>query len=125
LIVDLNKSTKYYFLTREEIMAIIEHNGKTYEVDGDGFLLNGAEDWDENWVNYVKDIEGISELTDEHQKVIDALRKYFNKYGKAPMIRMVPRTTGCPTKKIYGLFPSGPGKGACKMAGLPKQTCCC
>ena len=26
--------------------------------------------------------------------------------------------------RIYELFPSGPGKGACKMAGLPKPTGC-
>ncbi|MCG8529500.1 MAG: TusE/DsrC/DsvC family sulfur relay protein, partial [Desulfovibrionales bacterium] len=25
---------------------------------------------------------------------------------------------------VYELFPSGPGKGACKMAGLPKPTGC-
>ena len=54
-------------------MATIEHKGKSYEVDEDGFLLKGAEDWDENWVDYVKSVEGIAEITDEHQKVIDAL----------------------------------------------------
>jgi tRNA 2-thiouridine synthesizing protein E len=26
--------------------------------------------------------------------------------------------------KIYELFPSGPAKGACKVAGLPKPTGC-
>ena len=41
-------------------MASIEHNGKAYEVDEDGFLSKGMEDWDENWVDYVKGIEGIS-----------------------------------------------------------------
>ena len=29
-------------------MASIEHNGKAYEVDEDGFLSKGMEDWDEN-----------------------------------------------------------------------------
>jgi sulfur relay (sulfurtransferase) DsrC/TusE family protein len=27
-------------------------------------------------------------------------------------------------KEIYELFPSGPAKGACKVAGLPKPTGC-
>ena len=27
-------------------------------------------------------------------------------------------------KKIYELFPGGPAKGACKIAGLPKPTGC-
>ena len=31
---------------------------------------------------------------------------------------------GFKLKEIYELFPSGPGKGACKMAGLPKPTGC-
>ena len=60
-------------------MATLEHNGKTYEVDEDGFLIKGNEEWDENWVDYVKKVEGISEVTDEHQKVIDALQEYYKK----------------------------------------------
>jgi len=34
------------------------------------------------------------------------------------------KKTGFKLKKIYELFPSGPAKGACKMAGLPKPTGC-
>ena len=29
-------------------MASIEHNGKAYEVDEDGFLAKGMEEWDDN-----------------------------------------------------------------------------
>jgi tRNA 2-thiouridine synthesizing protein E len=105
-------------------MATIEHNGTTYEVDEDGFLLNGDESWDDNWVDYVKGVEGISDLTPEHTKVIDALKEYYQKNGIAPMVRILSKTTGFPLKRIYELFPSGPGKGACKMAGLPKPTGC-
>jgi tRNA 2-thiouridine synthesizing protein E len=105
-------------------MASIEHKGKSYEVDEDGFLLKGQEEWDENWVDYVKTVEGIAEITDEHQKVIDALQEYYKKNGIAPMVRILSKTTGFPLKRIYELFPSGPGKGACKMAGLPKPTGC-
>ena len=42
----------------------------------------------------------------------------------APMIRKVTKETGFNLKKIYELFPSGPAKGACKVAGLPKPTGC-
>ncbi len=104
-------------------MATIEHNGNSYEVDEDGFLLNG-DDWNDDWVDYVKSVEGIAEITDEHQKVIDALKDYYKKNGIAPMVRILSKTTGYPLKRIYELFPSGPGKGACKMAGLPKPTGC-
>ncbi|MGC9022752.1 MAG: TusE/DsrC/DsvC family sulfur relay protein, partial [Dissulfurimicrobium sp.] len=76
------------------------------------------------WVDYVKEQEGISELTDEHWKMINTLQDYYKKNGIAPMVRILSKTTGFPLKKIYELFPSGPGKGACKMAGLPKPTGC-
>jgi len=105
-------------------MATIEHAGKSFEVDEDGFLLKGMEEWSNEWVEYVKSIEGISELTDEHWKVINALQDYYKKNGIAPMVRILSKTTGFPLKRIYELFPSGPGKGACKMAGLPKPTGC-
>lgn len=105
-------------------MAAFEYNGKTYEVDEDGFLLKGMEEWDDNWVAYVQEVEGIPEMTDDHWKVINVLQDYFKKNGIAPMVRILSKTTGYPLKKIYELFPSGPGKGACKMAGLPKPTGC-
>ncbi len=105
-------------------MATIEHAGKTFEVDEDGFLAKGMEEWCQEWVDYVKNLEGISELTDEHWKVINSLQEYYKKNGIAPMVRILSKTTGYPLKRIYELFPSGPGKGACKMAGLPKPTGC-
>jgi tRNA 2-thiouridine synthesizing protein E len=40
------------------------------------------------------------------------------------MIRKVVKETGFPLKRIYELFPTGPAKGACKLAGLPKPTGC-
>ncbi len=104
-------------------MPTLVHNGKSFEVDEDGFLLKG-DDFNQDWVDYVKGVEGISEMTDEHVKVIDALQEYYKKNGIAPMVRILSKTTGFPLKRIYELFPSGPGKGACKMAGLPKPTGC-
>jgi tRNA 2-thiouridine synthesizing protein E len=105
-------------------MATIEHAGNSYDVDEDGFLTKGMEEWNQGWVEYVKGLEGISELTDEHWKVINSLQDYYKKNGIAPMVRILSKTTGYPLKRIYELFPSGPGKGACKMAGLPKPTGC-
>ena len=42
-------------------MPTIEHNGKVFNVDEDGFLTKGMEEWNENWVEYVKGVEGIGE----------------------------------------------------------------
>ena len=55
-------------------MATVEYKGKTFEVDEDGFLQK-FEDWTLEWVDYVKDSEGIKELTPEHNKVIEFLDK--------------------------------------------------
>ena len=63
-------------------------------------------------------------LTDEHWKCINFLQDYYKKNGIAPMVRIFSKVTGFKLKHIYELFPSGPGKGACKMAGLPKPTGC-
>jgi len=104
-------------------MATVEHMGKTFEIDEDGFI-DAFESWNPEWVDYVKELEGIKELKDDHWKVINMLQDYFKKNGIAPMVRILSKTTGFPLKRIYELFPSGPGKGACKMAGLPKPTGC-
>ncbi|MFH1136468.1 MAG: TusE/DsrC/DsvC family sulfur relay protein [Pseudomonadota bacterium] len=104
-------------------MATIEFKGSKFEVDEDGFLQS-LDQWNHEWVDYVKESEGISDLTDEHWKVINMLQDYYKKNGIAPMVRILSKVTGFKLKYIYELFPSGPGKGACKMAGLAKPTGC-
>lgn len=105
-------------------MANLEFQGKNFIVDEDGFLENYDEGKCEEWVQYVKQEEGISEINDEHRKVITVLQDYYEKNGIAPMVRILSKVTKFKLKHIYELFPSGPGKGACKMAGLPKPTGC-
>ena len=56
--------------------------------------------------------------------ILDFLQDYYRKNGIAPMVRILSKNTGYKLKEVYELFPSGPGKGACKMAGLPKPTGC-
>jgi tRNA 2-thiouridine synthesizing protein E len=104
-------------------MPSVEFEGNTFNVDEDGFI-DDFNNWNESWVTYVKSTEGIEELTDEHWKVINVLQDYYKKNGIAPMVRILSKVTGYKLKYIYELFPSGPGKGACKMAGLPKPTGC-
>jgi tRNA 2-thiouridine synthesizing protein E len=104
-------------------MPTVEFNGNTYDIDEDGFLTDLSK-WDHNWVQYVKQQEAIDEITEEHWKVINMLQDYYKKNGIAPMVRILSKVTGYKLKYIYELFPSGPGKGACKMAGLAKPTGC-
>jgi tRNA 2-thiouridine synthesizing protein E len=104
-------------------MPTVEFQGKAFTVDEDGFIDDYA-NWCPEWVQYVKSTEGIDELNEEHNKIIEVLRDYYEKNGIAPMVRVLSKVTGFKLKHIYELFPSGPGKGACKMAGLPKPTGC-
>ena len=104
-------------------MPTVEFNGQTFETDEDGFI-DDFNNLTEACVDYVKGQEGIEELTEEHWKVINVLQDYYKKNGIAPMVRILSKVSGYKLKYIYELFPSGPGKGACKMAGLPKPTGC-
>jgi len=97
--------------------------GKQFDVDEDGFIQD-TNQWDEAIAKALADAEGIKELTEEHWKVIRYLRSYYLQFGIAPMIRKLTKETGFPLKHIYELFPTGPAKGACKLAGLPKPTGC-
>jgi len=104
-------------------MPIFEAGNVKIEVDDEGFLVNPA-DWTEEVAKAFAEADNVSELTEEHWKVINYLRDYFNEFALAPMIRKLCKDTGCPLKKMYELFPSGPAKGACKVAGLTKTTGC-
>ncbi len=63
-------------------------------------------------------------MGEDHWKLVNYLRDYYLKYEIAPPIRMLVKQTGIDLKTIYQLFPGGPAKGACKVAGLPKPTGC-
>ena len=105
-------------------MPVITLKGKSYEVDEDGFLQE-LDKWSADFASAYAKEEGIEgTLSDEHWKVINYLRDYYAKFGIAPMIRKLCKETEFDLKKIYELFPSGPAKGACKLAGLSKPTGC-
>lgn len=104
-------------------MSVVQIKGSEVEIDEDGFLVD-PEDWSEDMAAYFATVEDVTELTDKHWQVIHYLRDYFKKFGVAPMIRKLCKDTGFTLKEIYELFPSGPAKGACKLAGLPKPTGC-
>jgi TusE/DsrC/DsvC family sulfur relay protein len=104
-------------------MALFEHGNIKIQVDEDGFMEE-PEVWNEEIALALASTEGVAELTENHWKVVTYLREYFAKFGVAPMIRKLCKETGYPLKEIYVMFPSGPAKGACKVAGLAKPTGC-
>lgn len=98
-------------------------NGRTYQVDEDSFLMD-PEIWTEEVAKDFATTENILDMSEEHWKLVRYIRKYYESYGIAPMIRKVTRDTTFDLDKMYALFHSGPAKGACKVAGLPKPAGC-
>ncbi len=104
-------------------MSIFTHGSVAIDVDEDGFMQE-PDKWNEEIAKALATTEGVNELTEEHWKLVNYLRNYFLQFGVAPMIRKLCKETGFDLKKVYALFPSGPAKGACKVAGLAKPTGC-
>lgn len=104
-------------------MPTFEWNEVKFLVDEDGFMEN-PDEWNERIALALASTEDVGEMSDDHWKLVHYLRDYYKKYGIAPMIRKLCKETGFPLKRVYELFPSGPAKGACKVAGLAKPTGC-
>lgn len=106
-----------------------ELNGKTYDTDEEGYLQN-LSDWSEDVASFIAKQENV-EMTPNHWEVVNFLRDYYNEYQIAPAIRVLTKAIGKKlgpdkgnNKYLYELFPYGPAKQACKIAGLPKPTGC-
>jgi tRNA 2-thiouridine synthesizing protein E len=105
-------------------MPELEVKGKRLELNEEGFMSEPGE-WNEEVANALAlQEEGIDNLTEDHWAVINYIREYYLENNLAPMVRKMCKTTGFQLKYIFELFPSGPAKGACKVAGLPKPDGC-
>ena len=107
----------------------IEANGKIFETDEEGYLAN-LNEWEPE-VGAAMAAAEDCELTQEHWDIINFLREYYEEYQIAPAVRVLTKAVGKRlgkekgnSKYLYELFPYGPGKQACKYAGLPKPTGC-
>ena len=110
-------------------MGAFDLNGKAYETDEEGYLVN-LSDWNEDVAQFLAQEEKV-ELSPNHWEVINFLREYYTEYQIAPAIRVLTKAIGKKlgpdkgnNKYLYELFPYGPAKQACKIAGLPKPTGC-
>jgi TusE/DsrC/DsvC family sulfur relay protein len=105
-------------------MSDLDVSGKKLTLNEEGFLMD-PQQWDKQVAEVLaKAEEGIDKLTPEHWAVIEFIRNHYEETSLAPMVRSICKTTGLPLRRIYELFPSGPAKGACKIAGLPKPDGC-
>ena len=105
-------------------MPTLDYDGTPLEVSEAGFLVR-PEEWSEDVALFLaRDQEGLSALGADHWAVIRYIRAFYLEHGLAPMIRKMCKATRLTLKTLYVLFPSGPAKGACKVAGLPRPDGC-
>lgn len=104
-------------------MATLEIEGRVFEVDGDGFLQD-PHIWNEEVAALIARYDGIETMTDNHWAIVRIIRNNWEEKGMAPMVRTICKETGLKLKDIFELFPLGPARGACRVAGLPKPDGC-
>lgn len=97
--------------------------GVSLQLNDDGYLQD-FDAWDEQVARALAELAGVCELTEEHWKIITYLREYYQEFGTAPLIRKLCKATGVSMRRLLELFPTGPAKGACKVAGLPRPVGC-
>jgi TusE/DsrC/DsvC family sulfur relay protein len=110
-------------------MPMVTIAGKEVEVDEEGYLVDLSQ-WNEEIGKYMAAEEKV-DMTDSHWEVVNFLREYYDEYQIAPAVRVLTKAIGKKlgpdkgnNKYLYELFPYGPAKQACKIAGLPKPTGC-
>jgi len=104
-------------------MATVEIENRIFEVDGDGFLSDPTL-WNEEVAQLFAQHDGITSMTEKHWAIVRLIRKNWEEKGMAPMVRTICQETGVKLREIYELFPLGPARGACRIAGLPKPDGC-
>jgi tRNA 2-thiouridine synthesizing protein E len=94
-----------------------------------GFLLDVA-DWDETVAAHLAELNQIA-LSEAHWEIIRFMREYYFTYKHLPNARMFSKAITKHlgedkgnSRYLQRLFPDGPLKYACKLAGLPKPPTC-
>ncbi len=104
-------------------------HGADIPSDEEGYLIDLSV-WNKELAGLIAQDEDI-EMNDDHWEVVNFLRDYYEEYQIAPAIRVLTKAVKKSLGKekgnsqyLYELFPYGPAKQACKIAGLPKPTGC-
>jgi TusE/DsrC/DsvC family sulfur relay protein len=106
-----------------------ELNGVEFAADEEGYITDISA-WNPDLALLIAEDENV-EMSDDAWEVVNFLRNYYEEYQIAPAVRVltkaVKKRLGADkgnSKYLYELFPYGPAKQACKIAGLPKPTGC-
>ncbi len=104
-------------------MTKVTLGGVEIEIDEDGFIQEPAK-WSPEMADDLAKTEEAYPMSEDAWKLVNYLRNYYLEFEIAPPIRKLTKDNQMSLKYVYEMFPSGPAKGACKVAGLPKPTGC-
>jgi tRNA 2-thiouridine synthesizing protein E len=98
-------------------------------VNAEGFLCCWH-DWNEKIAVAIATLHSL-ELTPEHWEIILFIRQYYQTFKHLPNARVFTKAVAKQlgeekgnSRYLHKLFPEGPLKYACKIAGLPKPPTC-
>lgn len=108
---------------------VLTVDGHSLDITDEGFLRDAGQ-WNRSVGEALAQIEAI-ELSESHWEILFFIRDYYQNYKHLPNARMFVAAI----RKQFGeekgnsrylqkLFPQGPLKYACKIAGLPKPPTC-
>jgi tRNA 2-thiouridine synthesizing protein E len=108
---------------------VLTVTGLSLETTDDGFLRDSSM-WNRHIALHLAALEAI-ELSEAHWEILLFIRDYYQKYKHLPNARMfvtaIRKQLGEEkgnSRYLQKLFPPGPLKYACKIAGLPKPPTC-
>ena len=104
-------------------MSLRDIAGVQVDIDAEGFMTNPGQ-WTREIAAVLAREEGIEEMSADHWKVIEFMRRDYNEKGQVPTIRRMKKEGGIDTTLLYELFPDGPAKKAARIAGLSKPQGC-
>lgn len=90
------------------------------DIDNEGFLWE-PEKWTKEIAIQLAAYERIIKLCDKHWEIIFYIRSYYEDFECIPSVHKICAHTGLRTIDIYKLFPGGPIKSACRIAGIPPK----
>ena len=76
---------------------------KNIEFDKDGFMLE-PDLWDDAVASAIAGEEGISEMSEDHWKIVNFIRSYWKENDLAPPVRLMCKEVGIGLRQIYKLF---------------------